>query len=307
GAPSSGPAVAPLRPWAEGSPAPPGMRPLAAGEVVDAGAWSVAISADGALAHAVHRPSGWQIADADHPLGQLGYQTFDEASYASFYAGLTPVAADEWWARLDNTKPGIDAAGAVAAWWAPELVQAWHGPTADGSGHQLVAHVRFPTPAVQRFGAAPSWCMRLRWFDGSEPLSVEVSWFDKPACRLPEAAWCSFVPHVAEPTRWTLDKLGQLISPLDVVRHGGRSLHGVGHGMAYAGPDGALRIGTLDAPLVAPGRPNLLDADPPLPDLAGGFHVLLHDNLWGTNFPMWSEGDAHFRFTVGVDHLAAAT
>jgi hypothetical protein len=70
--------------------------------------------------------------------------------------------------------------------------------------------------------------------------------------------------------------------------------------MAYDGPDGALRIRTLDAPLVAPGRPNLLDADPPLPDLADGFHVLLHDNCWGTNFPMWSEGQARFRFTISV-------
>ena len=64
------------------------------------------------------------------------------------------------------------------------------------------------------------------------------------------------------------------------------------------GPDGQVRIDTLDAPLVAPGRPCLLDADPPLPDLSDGWHVLLHDNLWGTNFPMWNEGDATFRFTV---------
>ena len=39
-------------------------------------------------------------------------------------------------------------------------------------------------------------------------------------------------------------------------------------------------------------------ADPPVPDLAGGWHVLLHDNLWGTNFPMWNEGAASFRFVL---------
>lgn len=130
-------------------------------------------------------------------------------------------------------------------------------------------------------------------------LEITLWWDDKPANRLPEALWCSFVPVVAEPERWLMDKLGQPVSPLDVVRHGGRSLHGVGDGgVSYDGPDGSLVIRTLDAPLVAPGRPNLLDADPPGPDLAGGWHVLLHDNCWGTNFAMWNEGPARFRFAI---------
>jgi hypothetical protein len=94
-------------------------------------------------------------------------------------------------------------------------------------------------------------------------------------------------------------KLGQDVDPTDVVRRGGRSLHGVDDaGVRYAGPDGTLTLRTPDAPLVAPGRPHLLDADPDVPDLRGGWHVLLHDNCWGTNFPMWNEGSASFRFTV---------
>ena len=127
------------------------------------------------------------------------------------------------------------------------------------------------------------------------------------ANRLPEALWCSFEPVVAEPDRWRLDKLGQLVSPLDVVRRGGRGLHAVGEGMAYDGPDGSLRIATRDAPFVAPGAPRLLDADPPVPDLAGGLHVLLHDNCWGTNFPMWWEGPARFAFTIRAGAPGVAT
>ena len=38
---------------------------------------------------------------------------------------------------------------------------------------------------------------------------------------------------------------------------------------------------------VAPGSPALLRFDDRLPDLAGGWHVCLYDNVWGTNFPMW--------------------
>ena len=91
------------------------------------------------------------------------------------------------------------------------------------------------------------------------------------------------------------------MSPLDVVRRGGRSLHAVGDGgLTYRGADGPLHLRTPDAPLVAPGRPNLLDADPPVPDLAGGWHVLLADNCWGTNFPMWIEGPARYRVTLST-------
>jgi hypothetical protein len=163
----------------------------------------------------------------------------------------------------------------------------------------ILIEVAFAPMAVS-LGAPPTaW---IRWSDCVDlpAVEAEVVWADKPATRLPEATWCTFVPIVAEPERWEVDKLGQRVSPLDVVRRGGRSLHAVGEGMHYDGPDGGLAIATRDAPLVAPGRPNLLDADPPVPDLAGGWHVLLQDNCWGTNFPMWNEGPARFGFCLDI-------
>jgi hypothetical protein len=57
---------------------------------------------------------------------------------------------------------------------------------------------------------------------------------------------------------------------------------------------------TPDAPLIAPGRPALLDFHDTLPDPQDGVHVNLYNNVWGTNFPMWFEEDALFRFTVSL-------
>ena len=59
-----------------------------------------------------------------------------------------------------------------------------------------------------------------------------------------------------------------------------------------------LRIETLDAPLVAPGTPLLLDFNNNQPDLTQGVHFNLYNNLWGTNFPMWFEDDCRLRFKV---------
>jgi hypothetical protein len=50
--------------------------------------------------------------------------------------------------------------------------------------------------------------------------------------------------------------------------------------------------------LFAPGRPSLLDFTNELPDMSGGWHVNLYNNIWGTNFPMWFEDDAVFRFSL---------
>ncbi len=35
-----------------------------------------------------------------------------------------------------------------------------------------------------------------------------------------------------------------------------------------------------------------------LPDLSLGWELNLHNNVWGTNFPMWFGDDARFRFRV---------
>lgn len=258
--------------------------------------WDVILDpATGALAAARHRPSGRPLADADHLIGLLAHQTFSAADYERFYAGLAPEPDDEWWARRDNTKPGVDRSGATSERCEAQLTASWTISGDDGSA-ALVARLALP----DRVGAPPeAWA---RWGVPADdgPLTLELWWPAKPATRMPEATWLSFVPLVDEPERWELDKLGQRVSPLDVVRHGGRALHAVGEGMHHEGAAGRLTIRTLDAPLVAPGAPRLLDADPPLPDLAGGFHVLLHDNCWGTNFPMWSEGPARFRFELAV-------
>jgi hypothetical protein len=59
-----------------------------------------------------------------------------------------------------------------------------------------------------------------------------------------------------------------------------------------------MLISSLDAPLVAPGERSLLNFTNDQPDMAKGIHFCLYNNLWGTNFPMWSEEDCKFRFRL---------
>lgn len=278
-----------------------GFVPLAPGAEVGGAGWELAVDPDtGGLEHLVRIDGRRRLADADHQLGAVTYQSYDETDYEGFWAGLDPSPEDEWWARLDNTKPGADAGGARSGTWAPRVTGSWHATQGHGGWQTVLVRSRFPSEAVDTLGAPAELWSRWAWSDDAAEIDLDLWWHEKAASRLPESLWCSFVPTVAEPDQWQLDKMGQAVSPLDVVARGGRALHGVGDGMAYAGPDGPLCIHTADAPLVSPGRLGLLDADPPIPDLARGFAVLLGDNCWGTNFPMWIEGPARFRFTISV-------
>jgi hypothetical protein len=62
-------------------------------------------------------------------------------------------------------------------------------------------------------------------------------------------------------------------------------------------------IETLDAPLLVPGEPSLLNFNNKQPPLRRGMHFNLYNNVWGTNFPMWFEGDARFRFSLSYDFI----
>lgn len=292
-------ATAPSRPdLAEGSRL--GFQPWPCGAPLSTPGWTVAVDpVTGAITSLTQRATGRVLADTEHPLALARYQTFSAEDYDRFHAMYNSASPeDEWWALLDYTKPGIAGGGAVAAWWPSSVVDQWRG---RGDGFDaLLVRLTFAGAASEQFGAPPEAWLTVALHDDGVAVDIDLSWFSKPACRLPEATWCSFVPVVAAPQRWMLDKLGQDVSPLDVVSLGGRALHGVGRGARYDGPDGSLALTTTDAALIAPGRPRLLDFADELPDLAGGMHVLLHDNVWGTNFPMWNEGDARFRFRLEV-------
>ena len=121
---------------------------------------------------------------------------------------------------------------------------------------------------------------------------------DKPASRLPETLWFSFIPPISQDGRFEMDKMGQPVSPLDVIKGGNRNLHGVIRGVSYKDSRSGFQLEMLDAFLVAPGRRSMLIFDNQQPDMAGGLHFCLYNNLTGTNFTMWFEDDMQFRFNM---------
>jgi len=254
----------------------------------------------GALSYLRAKGTGRTWASDENMLALIGYETFSAADYDRFYERyVVDKRANGWWARADFTKSGLETARPEHRVWRPRLSRVYR--RRDTQGEALLLLLEMPDDSVELYGA-PRHIALMYECPQSEPIvRVTLQWFDKQACRLPEALWLSFMPVVRDGGTWSLDKMGQSISPLDVVRDGAHTLHAVDRGVSYGDAHGRLSIDTLDAPLVAPGAPSLLQWMNERPALDKGMHVNLYNNVWGTNFPQWYDEDATFRFVI---HMA---
>jgi len=247
----------------------------------------------GAIVDWQTQDSGQKLADAQHPLGWLRYQTFSAADYERFFHQyILPKEQANNWSRDDFTKPGLEHSIAVSRWWQPVVKTAYTRPGA------VLFHLVAEGKSAESYGCPSNFYLKYQLEQATRKVAVELQWFDKHACRMPEAIWFGFVPLLEKGSSLEIEKLGEKIDPLQVVPNGNRHLHASSGDVRFGHPDGSLSITSLDAPLVAPGQPSMLDFTNDQPDIGQGVHFNLLNNLWGTNFPMWFDEDCRFRFVV---------
>ena len=234
------------------------------------------------------------LSDTEHSLAALSYTVYGREDYERYWRqyirdGDRPDY--QWWAREDNMKIGMPTDRAQT--WTPYVTDLFHRSSDEG-----IVQLAFPD-AARSFGAPE--IVQFEYLLVEDGFHLRLTWHGKPANRIAEAFWLSFNPIVADPSAWRFEKMGRWIDPQDVVSRGARTLHAVDQRVVCGD---SFELQTLDAPLVAPGKPSLLDFHDQLPDMNGGIHVCLYNNIWGTNFPMWYEDDAKFRFSLRVPSSA---
>lgn len=145
--------------------------------------------------------------------------------------------------------------------------------------------------AVDRFGA-PTRLELLMTFS-PRSITFDLAWFQKSASRVAEGLWLRFCP----PQILTgIHKMGEWFRPEDMVLKGGRRLHAVEDGVRFE----TCAIRPLDCALVSAGGPSLLSFDEERIPVRDGVSFNLFNNVWNTNFPMWYDQDARFRFIFGL-------
>ena len=197
---------------------------------------------------------------------------------------------------------------------------------AYAKGSSLAVHLTWPAEVVTLAGApTDSWIVYDFSSTTSTTVSANVILVNKTATRLPEAMFVRFQPDVL--CRWSVKTFDSYIDMQDVVEGGARNMHSTAPDGDVTGcptstssssssssssksnsneNDSCLRINSIDAGLVRFGTPFGLPT--PLtqtPDPTQGAAIMLVDNLWGTNYPMWFPFDAadatlQFRFEVSL-------
>ena len=252
----------------------------------------------GALVRLRGKAGGQEWASPEHPLALFTYQTLASAEFADFLGRY--IQSKEDWAPRDFGKPGIDAFGAAAREWHPRLRNSWVEENPRET--RLLLELGVDDAAALATGNV-AWpkemFLEIRMPHAEARLDLTLTTLGKVANRMPEAMWLTFDPVGSAPGRWSLDKVGEEVAPADVVVGGGRSMHAVAGHLRYRGTAGTvLDTETLDAPLVATGDRTPLNFSRAQPSLAGGVHVGLYNNAWGTNYVQWCGGDWRYRFSL---------
>jgi len=242
------------------------------------------------------KKSGIEWAGTRQPLFQYAYQTFSQEDYERFFDQYLTQKVE--WALRDFGKPGQEIAAAVSKTWLPVVKDIYMNQ--DQRGTTLLIDLVVTDGNNQTVGGSPgALTVELYFPNEHKEILATLNWFNKPAHRLPEASWFTFIPTIQKGS-WILDKMGQPVDFRDIVKDGNRKLHAIHNDVRLEGSEQKCIIESLDAPLVAPGERNLLNFDNRLPDVTDGVHFCLHNNVWGTNFMMWFSEDMKFRFKMKI-------
>lgn len=182
---------------------------------------------------------------------------------------------------------------------APTLTSLWRRAETGGQGvdslsDSLLLKLAFPPELHRDYGAPQAAELLLRFprntTGGREVVQIELTLLNKSATRLGEAAFLTFNPSVsgALAGSWWMDKIGEWVSPLEVVDGGSKGLHGVSSGVRYnasmCSSTATMMIASLDAGLVVWGPPDPFPS--PIhedPDMSEGASYMLWNNIWNTN------------------------
>jgi len=255
---------------------------------IEIGGWRLAIDRASGAVQSLSSPSGKRIA-GDKLIAYV-YESYDADDVATHMR--TYLTDRVRWALLDHGKPGLEhALTAQSARYGTELTGVEHQPD------RVVLRWRTPTSAHAQLGAPEHVSLCVQPIDATR-MRLELVLHDKPANRMPEASFLVFAPAAARD--WQLHKLGLWLPAANVVHDGGGALQAASAVRTTLPSDISLQLTPLDSPLVAPANAPFMTFVSSPPDFSAGIRFNLHNNKWGTNFPMWCEGTLRFRFDLQI-------
>ena len=150
----------------------------------------------------------------------------------------------------------------------------------------------------QRIGDAERVCIYVTVPEDDRPVRVRIELIDKRATPYVESgALC--VPLSAEHPAYYVNKTGSVLRPeTDIASGANHAFYALEHFAAAEDEHALVSVVSHDCPLLSIGENGVHQFRMDYEQHASEFRFCLFNNMWGTNFPQWIEGDMAFEFDV---------
>ena len=192
------------------------------------------------------------------------------------------------WGELDNGREDYPACGDEQF---EPVFEGW-------SVEESTLMLRYHGTACGPYGDAEAICLRVTLPPCSGELFVQLDLNGKQATPFVESGTLLF-PLAMETPAYRFNKNGNLIDPArDIVPCANHVFYCLEDFASAAEQGRSCTVVSLDAPLLSLGESGVYryreQYEPHEPTL----WFNLFNNMWGTNFPQWIEGNASFRFII---------
>lgn len=218
------------------------------------------------------------------------YMAFSADDYDQWLANYTRDFDDNHiWSWPDFCRPYLHAVDGMYQFGA-------YSPQLDKIGvcdNKLVVTYKGDSAHCDDLGCARDF--KLEYSIVENKVKVTASWYNKDASRIPEATFLRFYP--TDVNSIIAKKCGCDVDINDIVEYGNRRLFAT-EGLTV---NSSIKITNHHSPLCVPGFCNLVQFSNNYPSAKDdGVAFVLHDSIWGTNFPLWYENNAKFDFTLEI-------
>ncbi|KAL4235485.1 hypothetical protein ACF0H5_007120 [Mactra antiquata] len=244
---------------------------------------------------------GRNWASVKNPVGKLVYRTYNQKDFEEFFNATTPYSKHFF---LGIGKPNMsENAAPESKCWSTSMDDLF----TNSDSNKLVVMLSMNDEITRSYYGAPEK-ITLEYSCSDSGIDVILQWFNKVPTRLPEGIDFIFTPIQQPGYKWYMNKIEDLLDPLDVVINGSQRLHALNRGMYYM--DDTLRgveITSLDTGLV-----NILtdkyyvstipEPVPPFNSMTG-IAFNLYNNVWETNYIFWypyksEDANRKYRFNL---------
>lgn len=153
---------------------------------------------------------------------------------------------------------------------------------------EIIISYKADSEHAEKLGCPREFQIKIKLDDD---IKINLSWFNKDASRIPEATFLRLYPVNADVKA---QKCGFDVDIKDIAENASRRLYAVEK--MYSSD---YEIINHHSPLCIGGFDNLVRFNNNYPSIENdGISYVLHDSIWGTNFPLWYEDNASFDFTI---------